>query len=94
MTLIVEQVVAPAWGSPSPLLPFTVVGFYALNGERFIGHVLAEHPRIAEDAAQERWGNICNEFGDCVDLKVCAVFDGHLDAADDGYATYLDPDER
>jgi hypothetical protein len=83
----------PAWGTPPPPQPFTVVGFYGLNDERFLGHVMAAGAREAEDLAQMRWGSQRDELGDHVDLMVCAVFAGHLDGVDD-YATFLNPDEH
>jgi hypothetical protein len=75
------------------LEPFTIIGYYAVNDERFVGHVLANTAYEAEMAAQERWGTARNELGNCVDLRVCGVLAGHHDTVDD-YAPYVDPHER
>lgn len=64
---------------------WTVVGVFPESKERYVEHVHAPSPRMAEDLAQlsakERGGV----------LWICAVFDGQFYASDT-YATFVDPD--
>ena len=89
----------PAWGT-APDVPettlFTVVGFYAQNGQRVAEHVEAANARAAEDIVMRDLGSQTTDDGGDCGLRICGVFaivDGRIQSVD-AYATYPDPDEQ